>query len=634
MMRRLLYLSALILYLYSLSSAADIEYVVSALWNNIRDIKAQDGRLYCAYVEGLQILDVSNPHSIKPLGHLFFKGWCNEVAVTDKYALLAGCYEGLPIIDVSKPRDPCLIAMYDSLDFVSSISAFGNLVFAGDTTGMLHIIDISDPKRPRAFCRYQIEGEVMDVALKGDYVFLTIGMEGIIGYQGGYLQVLDISDRAHPILMGNYYTEGCAGDIIIEDSLIYLAEGFYGLQILRYRGPDDIIMIGQASCRTEEYKSDIVKIGSCIYISRFHGGFCIYDLTEPSGPKLIESSDILSDFGRRMPRPIDISSEGQFAYLTGINPQITVIDVENPKQPRVISTYGSVSNITDISIQGQYAYVLDKDYGISIMALSKSGQLSCYSSCPIKGEGQTIAISKGIALVALGDSGVAVVDISNARRPAVIGSFKEEEFSLYIERAFIQGDLAYLTGRFSGALILDIADPRKPEMAARFIGTNDIKDISFSGNRAYLASEYSGLQIFDLKDPLKPTLIGSYDTQYANAVEISGNYAFIADGADGLVIADISQPDNIQAVTTYKNIGENRGRADLQFADVAIIADRAFLLTETVKGKVMVLDISNPAYPLPIAEYNPIEFADRFFVKDDLIFIPDWNNLIVLRLLR
>jgi hypothetical protein len=633
-MKRVLFLSAIIIGLIVSANAASIEFINSALWNNIRDIEAQNGRLYCAYVQGLQIYDASHPKSLKPLGQLFLKGWCDEIAVSGKLVFLAECYEGLPIIDISNPKAPKLLAMYDSLDYVTSVSAFGDLVFAGDTTGILHIIDTSEPQRPRRLCQYKVEGEVLDVALKGNYAFLAVGTEGIIGYNGGYLQVLDISDLAHPSVLGSYYSKSCAGAVLVEDSLVYLVDGIQGLQILKFESPDNIIMLGQAKCYTGESKADLLKIGSCIYISRYDGGFCVYDITDPLAPKLIENSGTPLEPENHQPRSMRICSAGQYAYLTGLNPEITTLDIKNPWEPKAIGFYGTISNVKDIVAQGKYAYVIDNDEGLFIVDISKPDHPSYLAKCPIAGECEAIAVSKKIALIAKGLDGIDLIDISNPKKPIIMGSFKEKDHPKEIRGAFIRGNLAYLTGFLPGAIILDISDPQNPTQIGRLKGTTDVNDIFFRGDRAYLASEYSGLQIFDLADPLNPVFLGSYDTQYAKAVAVSGNHAFIADGVDGFIIVDISQPDDIREVAVYKTSGEKGALADLQFADVSILGNTAFLLTEMGNREVIILDISDLTHPALLAEYGPIEFAEHFVVQDDLIFVPDWSNLIVLRYLR
>ena len=123
----------LVLTFYSLVSAAKLEFLSTGVWTNVKDVQAVGNYIYCACVDGLLILDKTNPDMDNPVGRCYVKGWCNRVAVLGNYAYLAGSYDGLPIIDVTDKHDPRIIAIFDSTAFVEAITVTGNYAFVGDS---------------------------------------------------------------------------------------------------------------------------------------------------------------------------------------------------------------------------------------------------------------------------------------------------------------------------------------------------------------------------------------------------------------------------------------------------------------------------------------------------------------------
>jgi hypothetical protein len=89
------------------------------------------------------------------------------------------------------------------------------------------MVDSSDPAQSLELGFYDSPDSAYDVALVGDYAYLTDGRAG--------LRVIDVSNPAQPVEIGYYETLGYAEDIVLAGGSTYLADGSGGLLVLRAR---------------------------------------------------------------------------------------------------------------------------------------------------------------------------------------------------------------------------------------------------------------------------------------------------------------------------------------------------------------------------------------------------------------
>jgi hypothetical protein len=144
--------------------------------------------------------------------------------------------------------------------------------------------------------------------------------------------------------------------------------------------------------------------------------------------------------------------------------------------------------------------------------------------------------------VADGDSGLAVIDISDPTNP---GTPIYEDTTGYASAVYVSGDYAYVADYASGLAVIDISDPTNPGTPIYEDTTGTAFNIYVSGDYAYVADYASGLAVIDISDPTNPgTPIYEDTAGYARDVYVSGDYAYVADCDSGLAVVDISSPTN------------------------------------------------------------------------------------------
>jgi hypothetical protein len=110
-------------------------------------------------------------------------------------------------------------------------------------------------------------------------------------------------------------------------------------------------------------------------------------------------------------------------------------------------------------------------------------------------------------------------------------------------RLTVSGNYAYIAVDETGLVVVDISNPTAPFVAGRYVTPGFAMDVVVSGNYAYVTDDVKGFTVLDISNPANPSLVGSYDTGGAFGLTVSGNYAYIADFRKGLVVVDISTPE-------------------------------------------------------------------------------------------
>ncbi|MBI4323770.1 MAG: hypothetical protein HY674_00740, partial [Chloroflexi bacterium] len=191
-------------------------------------------------------------------------------------------------------------------------------------------------------------------------------------------------------------------------------------------------------------------------------------------------------------------------------------------------------------------------------------------------------------------------------------SIAPEFLGQWISGVTISGDYAYLTDWAGDPLrVLDISNPASPKQIASVpnIGNlfSDFQDIALEGQIAYVAAGQQGLEIFDISNPANLQLLaGPFETSgWASAVAISGKYAYLIDeeagvnGKGGLRVIDVTDPANPLPVGNLVLNGKP--------ADLAVSGDFAYVATSDnggLGGGLQVIDVSDPTTPKPIGRYE------------------------------
>lgn len=112
----------------------------------VNHITISNNYAYMAVNYGLDIVDIADPNNPVLIGFAD-ADWANQVEVSDHYAYLAAD-NGLQIIDISNLNNPVSVSSIDTQDFAYGVALSGKYAYvAGGYSGLL-IVNISDPDNP------------------------------------------------------------------------------------------------------------------------------------------------------------------------------------------------------------------------------------------------------------------------------------------------------------------------------------------------------------------------------------------------------------------------------------------------------------------------------------------------------
>lgn len=245
--------------------------------DGVQHLFLQDNRLYVVNIwAGLQILDVSNARQPKELGKFELTKRIRNVHVDGDYAFLSVELEGVYILDISNPANIKQVARVTTKNSEAYwvTSRFPFLYIAEGPTGV-SIYNIREPERPRLSATFDTPGWAWGLYLSGSDLYVADKSSGLL--------ILDVSDPAGPKKRGQFIQMRNTKTIQVEDNLAYVANGPDGLFILDVSNPELPFLVTKVPI--EGYAFFASKTGNSAFIANELGrSIEIIDVTDPRRP--------------------------------------------------------------------------------------------------------------------------------------------------------------------------------------------------------------------------------------------------------------------------------------------------------------------------------------------------------------
>lgn len=182
--------------------------------------------------DGFLVIDVTDPNAPVRRGDVVAPGGeeARGVAVQGTWAYCAWSDAGLQAIDVTNPDAPAIMDALVLHDVGSTDpSGARRVAVSGDYAYVmadeLHVVDISTPTDLTLETTYEIDVWDEDIAVSGDFAFVSGGTEGIL--------VLDVSDPSDPWQVMHLPVLGDARAVYVHGDLLLIANQEKGLTIMR-----------------------------------------------------------------------------------------------------------------------------------------------------------------------------------------------------------------------------------------------------------------------------------------------------------------------------------------------------------------------------------------------------------------
>jgi hypothetical protein len=491
--------------------------------------------------------------------------------------------------------------------YYDSVVVQGNYAYCCTFFAGVDIIDISSPTNPQKVSNYMVadhtydDDHVYNIAVIGNYAYVAAGSGG--------LQVVNISNPASPYLKGSWKTDETAEDVFINGQYAYIANGGGGLCILNIANPVNITLVGHEGTSGEAYS--IYVSGNYAYVAERgltdrmdqYSDLAIIDISSPANPFPVSVGWYpgLSDIR-------DIYIKDNYAYITDYNMCLQILDISNPADPKLAASFDNNSEGKGIFIEGDYAYMASGNTGLQVLDISNptSPMLVGYYNTP--GESNGITVKGHYAYVGDGRGGLQIIDISTPSNPIPVGSYDHSNWGA--RKICLKDNYIYLACGPDGLIILDATNPGRPTLAGCYDTPSWAQSVDVDNNLAYVANDSEGLFIIDVSKPSAPSLKGSCSTKHdAGDVKVSGNYAYVAD--DSMLVIDVSNPSSpTMAAEQEVTCRGNR-----------IFVSRNYAYVSNICEGLKIINISNPTSPKLEGTYYHWSKAWSVFVSNHYAYI-------------
>lgn len=576
-------------------STAQIGYVAVSSSGLADDPVVEDGYAYLAGSNGLEIIDVRDPHrpvrvsqlslgsfrevqqTVLQDGFLYitvqsqilrpsvllvadvrdplhpvivrqhgFSTEARQFTVAGDYLYLVGSTSSpswrheLIILDIRNPEQLYEMANLRMERGASQFVMSGQHLYLGDSTG-LTIVDVSNPALPVVRGVWGTLPVYSDMAASDDKIYMN-------GTQGD-LVVVDVSDPLEPTIISSMEMEWLHGSgdrarsIYVMGTDVYLISGS-AVHRIDASDPAQLRWTGALQAPNVHAYGLAVQQGFA-YIRGFAGGMYILGLDSLQGaPALAGSLD--------MPAGVSAATKAnaRTAYAPMYNLGVGIIDLSRPRAPALLRVDRRFRNVLEMAFAGQHAFFGDSYFFYALDITNPRNPIELPGTISLQERGYQVAESVQFvgdyAYVSARDdweaSYLVVMDLQNPQVPVLTSQVIMPNFMMTIAAA---DDRAYAITYTDEQLlhVIDIQHRTLPQVGGSIALPMLLRDAAAAGDYLYLACGDAGLLVVDASDPGQPALVATIPTAgFANSITLADGYAFVADSVSGITLLDLTNP--------------------------------------------------------------------------------------------
>jgi len=306
---------------------------------------------------GLQVIDISDAYDPVLLGSYDTVGTTSAVTVVGDSAFLGQGTDGLVITDVSNPSAVQVAGRSDGVAATESLLIGDHLYVSDWYSPALRVFDVSDVSSP-----IEVGGvddfTAVDLATDGEVLFVT---RFSVDTQLYYLHVFDLADPTSPVELSTIPLSPHILEVEYANDHLFAIE-FYdtGLHIINVSDPS---VPFEDAYYPVDWGEDVWIQGNLAYVTAFHDGLLVLDISEPANPTLAGSVNEIFQFD-------SVAVSGDLAFITtGTTGEhhLRLYDVSDVSDIRELDRIALPGNAWDLTAQGNYAYVADGITGLQII---------------------------------------------------------------------------------------------------------------------------------------------------------------------------------------------------------------------------------------------------------------------------
>ncbi|MDA0839648.1 MAG: hypothetical protein O2857_17915 [Planctomycetota bacterium] len=364
----------------------------------------------------------------------------------------------------------------------------------------------------------------------------------------------------------------------------------------------------------------------------------LVDVSNPASPRII--STFKDNLGLGKGEATVVAVNGRNAYLAAAKLGLLVIDVAEPKEPRLLgSVRMPLFGPTDILVRENLVWLTSSD-GITLFDVTNPQR-------PLRMEtGKVTAASDAREGLGLGLG----LDLeTKPKKAAKAVDLKALEMARYPLGLALTDEYLFVVDKKKGLLVFDNANPLQPESLGEYVPSAGrtvrgievhATSITVTEQTAFLTVNYGtvpqidpdtgetiqrdaggGLHILSVADPLQPLLMGRFRLPETPIefvkVQTMGTKAMVLDARYGVWSVECEDELAPRLLGGVPTQGEIR--------DMVIEHGRAYLASAQGQG-ILVVDVADPASPKLIGQYHTGFDTPSLAVSEGVVYTgsPEW----------
>ena len=279
--------------------------------------------------------------------------------------------------------------------------------------------------------------------------------------------------------------------------------------------------------------------------------------------------------------------------------------------------------------QPGYLCLLIEYYGLAVIKWQVNKPARLVGKYQIEDKGKKIAISGNYVFITFGDyywnektkdAGLLILDLSNPSRPELKARYLTD---IGPRCLYIDGNHLFLGESYRGLHVIDISQIDKPSLITKIPAITSTYHIYARDTLLYTLSRGTGLQIFNIARIDRPQFISSYTCNDA-ALEIYDDYAYVFSLKGGLEILDITDPARIVQVSEYEYPSEYKRMKGF----IRAIENKYLLVNNYFYDSLDLLNVTDPHVPALIKHYYISSYSLFIADRGRDIFMYNYKGLI------
>lgn len=290
-------------------------------------------RLYAAVGTGVVVFDISNPSKPKRIGFVPAFLAC-DVKVHGNILFVASLYNGVKVFRLAWeergnwlkfeelmtiPRNARRLAIDGELLFVASGEKLPDDVWGGGNAN-LDIVGIKDPQNPKKVGLCALSGMLYGMAVKDGKCFIANDDRGVI--------IVDVSEPKLPKVIGKIPARWAYGCEFDKRGRLLIPQGAGDTVLLA--SLDDLKSEPKGLRGLTGYAAKFLRNDSDIVVTVGVKGMTIADISDPDNAKVLSKVEFSGN-------AFDIAIVGNFAFIANGSHGIRVFDISNPTEPKQVA---------------------------------------------------------------------------------------------------------------------------------------------------------------------------------------------------------------------------------------------------------------------------------------------------------